>query len=586
MIQVTNDDLRITLQKNISIKVQIDVYDDSTNKLIDSVLGKISGSSNINAESDIRRTFNVDIIPDKKLHTTVSQNGLIWMNRMAKLKIGIYDRRIKNYRWYKQGDYYFMDTSATYDITNNQLTLNCSDKMCKLDGTKNGQLGALTTVFPAYKENEETGEVLEYYYIRNAVITVLRQLAKITDYNVDDIGEYKAMPDYNEDYEKYREENPLWNTIPYDQEFSCGCSILSILTTFRDLYPNYEMFFDESGAFVCQMIPSCYKDDIIFPNSYLQKILISENTSVDLSSVRNMCEVWGQTIDTDFYTEDCTLSGNCYVCNVDSYNEKYFNGDLIAIKIPVTNPDNCTLNINGFGKLEVCDETVDGRITKGQLEANTVYVFKIKKKYENKQDVTKAYMLGHWQAHGMNVLVDGTTSEETHTTIDGKIVKRYSKEYFQDVYNCESVEFTTIPNSPFTVQKLGEILDVKTGGEYENITSDSLALARAEYENWKNCRLTDSITITTKLCPFADVNIKVSYKRSDANKVGQYIVKSISHDWSGGTTTWGLIKFYPLYSDLLKEQGTHKALSEYSHQYLSGYTHEQLSQILAGVEYE
>ncbi len=585
MIQITNDDLRTTFQKNITIKVQIDVYDDLTKKLIDSVSGSISGSSSISAESDIRRTFNISVIPDKKLRTTVSENGLIWMNRMAKLKIGIYDCRLKDFRWYKQGDYYFMDTSATYDITNNQLTLNCSDRMCKLDGTKNGQLGALTTIFPAYKENKETGEVIEYYYIRNALITVLRQLARITDYNVDDIGEYKGMPDYNEDYEKYREENPLWNTIPYDQEFSCGCSILSILTTFRDLYPNYEMFFDESGTFVCQMIPSCYKDDITFTNSYLQKILISENTSIDLSSVRNMCEVWGQTIDADFYTEDCTLSGNCYVCNIEGYEEKYYNGDLIAIKIPVTNPENCTININGFGALEVCDETVDGKIIKGQLEANTVYVFKIKKKRENKQDVTKAYMLGHWQAHGMNVLTDGTKSKETYTTFDGRVVSRYSKEYFQDVYNCESVEFTVIPNSPFTIQKLGEILDVKTGGEYENITSDSLALARAEYENWKNSRLTDSITITTKLCPFADVNIKVSYKRSDVNTVEQYIVKSISHDWSGGTTTWELMRFYPLYSDLLKEQGTHKVLSEYSHGVLSKYTHEQLSQFVAGGGY-
>ncbi len=585
MIQITNDDLRTTLQKNIAIKVQIDVYDDLTKKLIDSVSGSISGSSSINAESDIRRTFNISVIPDKKLRTTVSENGLIWMNRMAKLKVGIYDCRIKDFRWYKQGDYYFMDTSATYDITNNQLTLNCSDKMCKLDGTKNGQLGALTTIFPAYKENEETGEVLEYYYIRNAVITVLRQLARITDYNVDDIGEYKGMPDYNEDYEKYREENPLWNTIPYDQEFSCGCSILSILTTFRDLYPNYEMFFDEAGTFVCQMIPSCYKDDITFTNSYLQKILVSENTSIDLSSVRNMCEVWGQTIDADFYTEDCTLSGNCYVCNIEGYEEKYYNGDLIAIKVPVANPENCTININGFGELEVCDETVDGKVIKGQLEANTVYVFKIKKKRENKQDVTKAYMLGHWQAHGMNVLTDGTKSKETYTTFDGRVVPRYSKEYFQDVYNCESIEFTVIPNSPFTIQKLGEILDVKTGGEYENITSDSLALARAEYENWKNSRLTDSITITTKLCPFADVNIKVSYKRSDVNTVEQYIVKSISHDWSGGTTTWGLMRFYPLYADLLKEKGTHKTLSEYSHGVLSKYTHEELAEFVSGGKY-
>lgn len=549
MIEITNEDLKITTQRNLDIKIKIDVYDENEKYMIDSVHGSISGSSNIDASSDVRRTFSVDVSLDKKPKVEISEKGLIWINRSAKLYIGIFDKRKKDYKWYKQGTYYFTNTSATYDPTTNQLTLSCSDKMVKLDGTKNGQLGALTTSFPAYKENEETGEVLEYYYIRDAVITVLRQLARIKNYNVDDIGEYKAMPQYNPDFENYRKENPLWNTIPYDQEFSAGCSLLSILITFRDLYPNYEMFFDVDGTFVSQMIPSCYEDEISLDNSYIQKILISENTSIDFSTVRNMCEVWGQVIETDFYTEDCSLTGNCYICNVKAYEEKYYNGDLIAVKVPASNPSNCMININNLGQIGIYDENTDKEISENALEENTVYVFKIKKKYENGQDVIKAYLLGHWQAHGLNVLVDGTVSDETYTTFDGRIVPRYSKEYFQDVYNCESVEFSVFPDSPFTVQKLGEILDVKTGDEYDNITSDSLALARAEYENWKNCRLTDSITITTKLCPFADVNIKISYKRSNYDSVEQYIVKTISHNWSDGTTSWSLMKFYPLYQN-------------------------------------
>lgn len=585
MIRVTNDDLECVNQRIIEPRIKIDVYDDN-NKLLDSIQGGIiGGTSSINSESDIRRTFNIDVIPRKQLRVEISEDGLIWLNRTVKLQLGIYNRRTKKYNWYKQGNYVFTNTSATYDATNNQLTMNCSDLMSKLDGTKNGQLGALTTIFPAYEENEETGEVIKYNIIRDAVITVLTQLCHITDYNVDDMGEYKAMPDNNADYKKYREENPLWNTIPYDLEFSAGCSILSILTTFRDLYPNYEMFFDENGTFVCQMIPSNYYDDISIPNEFLKKVLVSENTTVDLTTVRNICEVWGRVIDADFYTENCTLSGNTYVCTIEGYEEKYYNGDLVAVKVPATNPDKCTININNFGVLNIYDENTDAVITKGQLEANTVYVFKIKTKYENKQNVTKAYLLGHWQAHGMNVLVDGSISREEYTTSTGKKVKKYSKEYFQDLYNCESVEFAIIPNSPYTVQKLGEILDVKTGGEYENITSDSLALARAEWENWKNCRLTDAITITTKFCPFADVNIKVSYRRSDLDQEYQYIVKSVSHDFSSFTTTWNLYRFYPLYMDTLKEMGTYKVLSNYSYGVLSKYTHEQLMEFIDGGEY-
>ena len=118
---------------------------------------------------------------------------------------------------------------------------------------------------------------------------------------------------------------------------------------------------------------------------------------------------------------------------------------------------------------------------------------------------------------------------------------------------------------------LGEILDVKTGGEFENIGSDSYAMARAEYENWVNARLTDNISITTKLCPFADVNIKVAYRRKDINVVNHYLVKSLSHDISGGTTTWTLMRFYALYKDApyIDIANTWKNANEYTWETLS-----------------
>ena len=50
--------------------------------------------------------------------------------------------------------------------------------MKKLDGTKNGQLGASIISFPAYKENEETGEVIEHNTIRGAVEETLEKLEK------------------------------------------------------------------------------------------------------------------------------------------------------------------------------------------------------------------------------------------------------------------------------------------------------------------------------------------------------------------------------------------------------------------------
>ena len=92
-----------------------------------------------------------------------------------------------------------------------------------------------------------------------------------------------------------------------------------------------------------------------------------------------------------------------------------------------------------------------------------------------------------------------------------------------------------------------------SGGEFDNIESDQRALARAEYENWKTCRLTDSITITTKICPWLDVNKKVSFKRSDKETIEQYIIQSVAHDPAGGTSSITMYRFRPLYMNSFGE---------------------------------
>lgn len=588
MIQITNRDKKLITQKILDIRFKMEVYDEN-NHVLDNIEGGIvSGSSSISADSDVRRTFNIEIIPNRQFDIRIKEHNLIWINRQVKFYIGIRDMLTCEYIWYPQGEYVFSNTSITYDATTNQVSVSCSDLMAKLDGTKNGQLGQQIISFPAYEEDEKTGEVIKYNYIRDQVITILDKLGKIKDYNIDEVGDYKAMPQYNYEWESHREKSKrkvkdgtlmeTWNALPYDQEFSSGCTVLSILTAFRDLYPNYEMFFDENGTFVFQMIPSCYDDDIILDNNYLQKIYISENISTDLSTVRNICEVWGNAIDADFFAESSTYSNNVYSCSINGYEEKYYNGDLIGIKICKTNEKEPSLNINKFGKVAIYDDRTELPLEENKLEENTIYVFKIRCEYivEKDEMVNRAYLLGHYQAHGMNILTDGTTGEEL-TTESGEKVNKYSKEYFKEIYACEDVEFTIIPNSPFTIQKLGEILDVKTGGEYENIESTSLALHRAEWENWKNCRLTDNITLTTKLCPFLDVNIKVSYKRHDEDEVKQYIIKSVSHDFSGGTSSITMMRFYPLYQDILKGMGSHENLSALTHGALSYYTHEQIT---------
>ena len=303
-----------------------------------------------------------------------------------------------------------------------------------------------------------------------------------------------------------------------------------------------------------------------------------------MTTVRNICEVWGQIIETDFYNEECTYTDNIYSSTIEEYEDGYYNGDTIALKIPSVNQEGAKLKINEFEIIPILNEANEEPIKANELKQNEVYAFKIKKKRVKEQDVITAYLLGQWQVHAINVLTNGKKSGKFITSSDGEEYELYSKEYFQKFYNCERVDFTIIPNSPFVIEKLGEILDVRVSGEFENITSNDLAADRANWENWKNCRLTDNITITTALLPFLDVNKKVSYKPSDSDVEYQYIVTSVSHDFAGYTTTITMYRFYPLYETMVKESGTHNVLSGFTHGVLSKYTHEELTTIMSGEE--
>lgn len=548
---ITQEDLMIVLQQSAAsptLKLRIEVLD-SEQKIVGTIYGVVSGSISISGESDVRRTASFVVHPTLTERIKLSENSLLWLNKDIRISVGLYNIRAKEYKYYTLGTYVYTDTSGTYDASTNSLSINCADFMKKLDGTKNGQLGALVISYPAYEENTGTGEAIRYNTIRSAVIRTLEDLAHITNHRIDDIGEYKAMPEYNENWEQYRKENETsWNTIPFDQEFSCGCSILSILTTFRDLYPNYEMFFDmETNAFICQLKPMCYEDDIVLDNSFLQRVLISENTSVDMTTVHNICEVWGQVLESDFYSEQCQYTNNVYTATVSGYRNTYSNGDTVALKLPAANSAGTKLKINTLDAIAIYSEASNAPIDADALKAGNVYTFRLKKKRVNGEYIFAAYILGQWQVHAMNVLSNGVPSGISVTAPDGKECELYSKEYFQKFYNCERVDITIVADSPFTVEKLGEIPDIKTGSEYENITSDDLAANRAKWENWKNCRLTDNITITTALLPFLDVNKKVSYKPSDADAERQYIISSLSHDFAGYTTTITMYRFYPLY---------------------------------------
>ena len=364
---IKNDDMRLISQPVVHCYARIEVLNDN-DTIKDSLEGIIQGgSSNIDSSSDIRRTCSFTVVPTFNQDIRVNETSNVWLNKAIKMQIGIEDLRTNEIKWWSQGYFVFTDTNGNYDANTNTLQVNCADFMALLDGSRNGTLGFYQILIDAYKEDSNTGEVLEYHYIRDAIISTIQQLGRIKKYQVEDIGEYKGLEDKNPNgYIAYRNANPTWNSIPYDLEFSSGATVLEILTTLRDLYPNYETFFDIDNVFVCRMKPSEYNDPIILTNQQLQSILVSENTestNLQLSEVKNISEVWGDVIEADFYTESgVTYVNNVYIVPNEAYIDgtgtseaRYYNGDKIVFKVPVTNNANPSVNIQNLGAIPIYD---------------------------------------------------------------------------------------------------------------------------------------------------------------------------------------------------------------------------------------
>ena len=556
---IENEDLRLIKQPVINSHVKIEILNDN-DTIKDSIEGIITGgSSNIDGNSDIRRTCSFTVIPTYKQEIQVNETSYIWINKSIKMQIGIENLQDGSIKWWSQGYYVFTDTNGTFDANTNTLQVNCADFMVLLDGSKNGVLGQFQILIPAYKEDSDTGEVIEYNYIRDAIMYTVGQLGRISQMQVEDIGEYKGLEEKNPDgYIEYRKANPTWNCVPYDLEFSSGVNVLEILTTLRDLYPNYETFFDSDNVFVCRMKPSGYNDPISLTNAQIQSILVSENTensSLTLTEVKNISEVWGEIIDADYYTEEgVTYVNNVYIVPNNAYIDptgtseaRYYNGDKVAFKVPVANNANPSVNIQNLGAIPIYDGENLNRLKAGVLIAGRTYTFKIKRSYENGQYITHAIYLGQYQPHAMTVLLSQDHHDETYTTNTGVTVEMYSPEYFYELYDVSPSALTrTInPDSPFTIEKIGSILDVDNR---PYCISDDLALAQSNYNNFVSTRLTDNITITTLLIPFLEVNTKVEYKPKNSDDINQYIIDSIAHDFESGTTKITMHRFYPLYS--------------------------------------
>lgn len=228
------------------------------------------GSIDINANSAVRRTCSIDmVVTDSSL--LISEQSKIWIDKLFKVEIGLMHHLNNKIIWFNKGIFAINNPSIRFNSTSKTLSLEGLDLMCTIDGTLGGILEIQT-------------QIPNTASITDAIKTSVNTLGKISETNI------------------YIEENP--NSIPFDIEKSAGDSIYSILEEIKDLYMDWEVFFDIDGRFTYRKVRNRYvsnnnfQSDVISYNFLKDNDLaINYNLAYDFSNVKNKIIVYGKVMD-------------------------------------------------------------------------------------------------------------------------------------------------------------------------------------------------------------------------------------------------------------------------------------------------
>jgi hypothetical protein len=291
-MDLTQAKIDVMSQNFRSKRIKIELLD-FTLKKIDSIEGNvISGSITADANSDIRRTGNIELaIPinrdastffDLLSGFTISIGGKIWLDKYVKIYVGI-DSSDNGIEWYSLGVFLIDEPVRSVSANQHIISFQCIDLMAKLTGKRQGQLtGTTTLIEKGYYEIIDGKETYIKTEISQALASIITELGGFTKYAIYPIPALK----------KY---------LPYDIKVGVGATVYNILKEMLDILATWQMYFDTDGVLRIEPIPSGLRDIVydIETDKY-----ITDTLSVSFSNVKNQVVVYGRVNTLSYYTEN------------------------------------------------------------------------------------------------------------------------------------------------------------------------------------------------------------------------------------------------------------------------------------------
>lgn len=485
------------------------------------VIGELNGVAtggniSIDATTDVRRTGSIQMTIQKST-VNLGLGSPFWLDKYIRVFVGIESLMTGKIEWYNCGLFIIDTPTYEYNATANTISLSLLDLMAKLTGTRNGYVEHAPVTLKA-------GES-----IRQAFIATL-EMAGFKNYIIS--------------------EPPAPGLIPNDLEFGQGSTYYNILSGLRDIYPNYEMFFDTNGTFVYRPIPTGVSAPVLVDDDIWKNIMISENSNVNLNEVKNAIEVFGRIHEpTHLATaKDVTISGSTIKVSLPSliaYTNDMVYGFETDKAYTLNQPK---LYFNSLPSLSILDDNkVPIKLnTKADNEIfcvqyTTSYELVVNGNVEIKADGESAFLnLVNSKYHKEYI----ATSEITEGTV------RTTGNYWRWLGHLQAKGYAedTNPQSPYYVNgTVGKIYLPLFNGDYSNCVTDDLAQQRAEFELYLHSGLKDNITLQCVPVFWFDVNILVNYTSGRTNETNKYLIKNINFGLDvQDTMTVTMMRYYPI----------------------------------------
>lgn len=326
-------------------------------KPIVAIQGKtVGGNLNLDGNSAIRRTCNLEIIADKKENNLTDIRGYLSINKKVSIKIGFLNETeyYKEYKfiWFPMGVYLIINPSISNSSNGISISLQLKDKMSLL----NGECGGIIPASVTFHEYETINENGEYVIQKPTIYKIIQelvnhfggeQLGKIIISDVDNrikqimkwvgssplyiikrtsnnVTQYFPTTDINvaaaagtfNTYEYGEDIGYVYTDFTYPGELigDAGSSVCDILDQIKNLLGNYEYFYDVNGNFIFREIKnylntsySSVELDKINNNNYLvdynrgkslytfenSNIITAYSNSPQYSMIKNDFVVWG-----------------------------------------------------------------------------------------------------------------------------------------------------------------------------------------------------------------------------------------------------------------------------------------------------